>query len=88
MNNIVEAIKSEISELATKKGLGIRFTQTNHSNFACTSRVYLYTGESVVNCNSENVVECWDFNQPQDRGTTVRCERYRVYSDVLEYLTK
>jgi len=85
--NVVNELKTKIQEKAEKVGLSVRFAQTNHSKFACTSRVYIYpVGARVHNYRSNNVIAVWQFNQAQSTGATKQCERYRVYSTVLNYL--
>lgn len=85
--NIVQKLQKSVEELALSKNLNIFFTQTNHSKFACTSRIYIAPKNTdVKNCNSNGVLKIWEWNQPQDTGTTNRCKKYRILTEVKEYL--
>jgi len=89
MKNIVEVLKQEVVTLASSKKFECRFTQTNGSNFSCTSRIYLFPlGTDPVNCNSPEVLKVWSFGQRQDVGSTARCKRYQVLSEIYKYLNK
>jgi len=89
MKNIVEVLKQEVVSLAISMKFGCRFTQTNGSKFSCTSRIYLFPlGTDPVNCNSPEVLKMWSFGQRQDVGSTARCRRYQVLSEIYKYLKK
>lgn len=85
--NVVDQLKAKIESAAKSRGLGVRFAQTNHGSFACTSRVYIFPADDEpMDVRGKSVIDSWSFDQPQTAGTTTRCKRYRVYSDVLAYI--
>ena len=85
--NIVETKKKELIEMAKKAGYEVYFTQTNGSNFSCTSRVYFAkSGSEVTDCRSKAVEQIYSWEQSQMSGKTVNCERYRVFSLAIAWL--